>query len=52
MIVASQITQQFLIKIEVNNKEDAEAVVEDINLVDYNSVKHWENDGLLFQDFD
>ncbi len=50
-IVAGKITQQFLTEIEVHY-EDTEEIVEDGNLVDYNSVMDWKNENSVNFDVD
>ena len=49
--MAGRFTQQFLSEIEVHY-EDAEAIVEDADLVDYNSVVDWKKESAVNFDVD
>ena len=47
--MAGRFTQQFLSEIEVHY-DDAEAIVEDGNFVDYDSVMDWKNESSISYD--
>lgn len=49
--MAGQITQQFLKEVEVHYA-DAEEIVEDADLVDYNSVMDWKKESAVNFDVD